>query len=144
MFRTFLHSCHKEYSSNCRLAFYVEHLMSDDYAFLEYQAKITNAGHAENDGEPVHCIIKMKSVDEHGKRRRNVELEQQAEDNVLFVINPGPHRMISHSSISSVCEETFQKAGTASDQHRVGDCEIFFYPNFAVEVTHKLMNLNDR
>ena len=102
--------------------------MSDDYVFLEYQAKITNAGHAEYEGEAVHCMIKVKSVDEHGKRRRNVELEQQAGDNVLFVINPGPHKKISHSSILSVSEETFQKAGTAPDQHRVGNCEIFFYP----------------
>jgi hypothetical protein len=54
--------------------------MSDDYAFFEYKAKITNSGHAENEGEPVHCMIKMKSLDEHGKRRRNVELEQQAGD----------------------------------------------------------------
>jgi hypothetical protein len=52
--------------------------MSDDYAFFEYRAKITNAGHAEDVGEPVHCFIKMKSGDEEGKRRRNVELEQQA------------------------------------------------------------------
>jgi hypothetical protein len=37
-------------------------------------------------------MIKMKSLDEHEKRRRNVELEQQAGDDVLFVINPGPHR----------------------------------------------------
>jgi hypothetical protein len=37
-------------------------------------------------------MIKKKSLDEHGKRRRNVELEQQAGDDVLFVINPGPHR----------------------------------------------------
>ena len=96
-------------------------------AFFEYQAKITNAGHAENEGEPVHCMIKMKSVDEHGKRRRNVELEQQAGDNVLFVINHGPNKKISHSSIWSVSKETFQKAGTASDQLRVGDCEMFFY-----------------
>jgi hypothetical protein len=125
--RTFSHSCDKEYSSNCQLASYVQHLMSDDDAFFEYQAKITNAGHAENEGEPVHCMIKMKSVDEHGKRRPNVGLEQQAGDDVLFVINPGPNRKISHSSIWSVSEEAFQKAGTASDQHRVGDCEIFFY-----------------
>jgi hypothetical protein len=102
--------------------------MSDDYAFFEYKAKITNSGHAENEGEPVHCMIKMKSLDEHGKRRRNVELEQQAADDVLFVINPGPHRKISHSSIWSVSEETFQKAGTALNQHRLGDCEIFFNP----------------
>ena len=101
--------------------------MSDDYAFFEYQAKITNAGHAENEGEPVHCMIKMRSLDHHGKHRRTLELEQQAGDNVLFVINPGPNRKISHSSIWVVDEETFQKAGTASGQHRVGDCEIFFY-----------------
>jgi hypothetical protein len=126
---SFSHGCDKEYCSNCQLASYVEHLMSNHYAFFEYQAKITNAGHAENEGEPVHCMIKMKSVDEHGKRRRNVELEQQAGDDVLFVINPGPHRKISHSSIWSVSEETFQKAGTAPDQHRVGDCEIFFNPD---------------
>ena len=101
--------------------------MSNDCAFFEYRAKITNAGHAEHVGEPVHCFIKMKSGDEHGKRRRNVELEQQAGDNVLFVINPGPTKKISHSSIWSISKETFQKAGTASDQHRVGDCEMVFY-----------------
>jgi len=89
-FGPFSHSCDKEYSSNCQLTSYIEHLMSDDYVFLAYQAKITNAGHAEYEGEAVHCMIKVKSVDEHGKRRRNVELEQQARDNVLFVINPGP------------------------------------------------------
>jgi hypothetical protein len=101
--------------------------MSDDYSFFEYHAKITNAGHAENEGESVHCMIRMKSVDACGKRRRNVELEQQAGDNILFVINPGPHRKISHSSIWSVSEEIFGKAGSASDYHQVGDCEIFFY-----------------
>jgi hypothetical protein len=98
--------------------------MSDDYAFFEYRAKITNAGHAEDVGEPVHCFIKMKSGDEEGKRRRNVELEQQAGDNILFVLNPGPHRKISHSSIWVVSEEAFHKAGAPIDRHRVGDCEI--------------------
>ena len=101
--------------------------MSDDYAFFEYRAKITNAGHAEDVGEPVHCFIKMKSGDEEGKRRRNVELEQQAGDNILFVLNPGPHRKISHSSIWVVTEEEMHKPGKASDYRRVGDCEIYFY-----------------
>ena len=101
--------------------------MSDDYAFFEYQAKITNAGHAENEGAPVHCMVKMKSLDEHGKRRRNVELEQQAGDDVLFVINPAP---IERNPLEYlVCQRRNQKAGTAPDQHRVGDCEIFFYPD---------------
>ena len=83
--------------------------MSDDYAFFEYRAKITNAGHAEGVGEPVHCFIKMKSGDTKGERRRNVNLEQQAGDNILFVLNPGPHRKISHSSIWFVSGETFEK-----------------------------------
>ena|SRR6266436_5245055 len=98
--------------------------MSDDYAFFEYRAKITNTGHNEDVGEPVHCFIKMKSGDEEGKRRRNVELEQQAGDNILFVLNPGPHRNISHSSIWGFSEEAFHKSGAAIDRHRVGDCEI--------------------
>jgi hypothetical protein len=51
--------------------------MSDDYAFFEYRAKITNAGHAEDVGERVHCFVKMKSGDAEGKRRRNVDLEQR-------------------------------------------------------------------
>jgi hypothetical protein len=98
--------------------------MSDDYAFFEYQAKITNAGHAGDVGEPVYCFIKMKSGDARDKRRRNVDLEQQAGDNILFVLNPGPHRKISHSSIWVVSEETFEKAGAPLERHRVGDCEI--------------------
>jgi hypothetical protein len=98
--------------------------MSDDYAFFEYRAKITNAGHAEEVGDSVHCFIKMKSGDEEGKRRRNVELEQLAGDNILFVLNPGPHRKISHSSIWVVSEEAFHKSGAPIDRHRVGDCEI--------------------
>ena len=98
--------------------------MSDVYAFFEYRAKVTNAGHVEDIGEPVHCFIKMKSCDAKGKRRRNVDLEQQAGDNILFVLNPGPYRKISHSSIWVVSEETFEKAGVPLRRHRVGDCEI--------------------
>ena len=59
-----------------------------DYAFFEYQAKLTNTGHAENEGELVHCMIRMKNVDRNGKRLHDIELHQQAEDDVLFVINP--------------------------------------------------------
>jgi len=98
--------------------------VSNDYAFFEYRAKITNAGHAEDAGEPVHCFIKMKSSDAEGKRQRNVDLEQQAGDIILFVLNPGPYRKISHSSIWVVSEETFEKGGAPLERHRVGDCEI--------------------
>jgi hypothetical protein len=98
-----------------------------DYAFFEYQAKLTNVQHAEYEGETVHCIVKMKNVDRNGKRIHDIELHQQAGDNVLFVINPGPYRKISHSTIWNVTEEALHKAGRASDYHRVGDCEIYFY-----------------
>jgi len=49
-----------------------------DYAFFEYQAKLTNVGHAEDGGEPVHCMIKMKNVDRDGKCLQDIELHQQA------------------------------------------------------------------
>ena len=98
-----------------------------DYAFFEYQAKLTNTGHAENEGELVHCMIRMKNVDRDGKRLHDIELHQQAEDGVLFVINPGPHRAINHSSIWNVTEEELHKLEKVSDYHRVGDCEIYFH-----------------
>jgi len=75
----------------------------------------------------VHCMIRMKNVDRDGKRLHDMELHQQAGDNVLFVINPGPHQKISHSSIWNVTEEELREAGKALHYHRVGDCEIYFY-----------------
>jgi hypothetical protein len=50
--------------------------MNEDSAFFEFRGKITNRGHAEDEGEPVHCIVKMRSLDAEGKRRRNVDLER--------------------------------------------------------------------
>jgi hypothetical protein len=41
--------------------------MSIEHAFFEFQAKITNARHEESEGEPVHCLIKMKKTDEHDR-----------------------------------------------------------------------------
>jgi len=94
--------------------------MSADTAFFEFRGEITNRGHAEDQGEPVHCIVKMMSLDAQGKRRRNVDLEQQAGDTVLFVLNPGPHRKMSHSSIRAVGEEILTNAGPPVHVHRVG------------------------
>ena len=99
----------------------------DHYAFFEYQATITNLTHDESEGEFVHCLIKMGSVGKDGKRLRNLELEQQAGDDVLFVLNPGPYQKVSHSHIWVISEEAFQKAATPLEQHRVGDCEILLY-----------------
>ena len=98
-----------------------------DYAFFEYRAKLTNTRHVEEEGETVHCMIRMKNVDRDRKRLHDLELHQQAGDNVLFVINPGPHHKISHSRIWNVTEEELREAGKALHYHRVGDCEIYFY-----------------
>jgi len=54
-------------------------------------------------------------------------LRNKAGDDVLFVLNPGPHRKVSHSSISAISEEAFQKAGTPLEHHQVGDCEVLVY-----------------
>jgi hypothetical protein len=101
--------------------------MNEDIAFFEFRGKITNRGHAEDQGEPVHCIVKMKSLDAEGKRRRNVDLEQEAGDTILFALNPGPHRKMSHSNIRAVGEEILTNAGPPVHIHRVGDCEIHCY-----------------
>ena len=101
--------------------------MNADTAFFEFRGKITNRGHAEDQGEPVHCIVKMRSLDAEGKRRRNVDLEQEAGDTILFVLSPGPHRKMSQSNIRAVGEETLTNAGPPLHVHRVGDCEIHCY-----------------
>jgi hypothetical protein len=62
------------------------------------------------------------------KRQRSVDLEQQAGDNILFILNLGPYRNINHSSIWVVGEEIFEEAGPPLHRHRVGDCEILFTP----------------
>jgi hypothetical protein len=98
------------------------------YLFFEYRTTITNTAHDESEGESVRCMVKIKSVDQAGKRLGDVELEQQVGDDVLFVLNPGPHRKVSHSRISAVSEEAFRKAGAALKHHRVGDREVLLYP----------------
>jgi hypothetical protein len=75
----------------------------------------------------VHCIVKMKSLHAEGKRRRNVDLEQEAGDTILFALNPGPHREMSHSNIRAVGEEILTNAGPPVQIHPVGDCEIHCY-----------------
>jgi len=101
--------------------------LMNDYAFFKYQAKLANTGHDEDEGELVRCIIRMKNVDQDGKRLHDIELHQQAGDDVLFVINPGPYHAINHSSIWNVTEEELHKLEKVSDYHRVGDREIYFY-----------------
>jgi hypothetical protein len=59
--------------------------------------------------------------------RERLALEREAEDLVLFALNPGPRRRISHSAISEVDEERLRELGPATDFHLVESAEIHFY-----------------
>jgi hypothetical protein len=98
-----------------------------EHAFFEYRALLMSTPHVEEKGEPVHCIIKIEIAARDGRLRRGAELEQEAGDLVLFLINPGPHRRVSHSSIWKVAEERLHELGPATDFNRVGKSEIYFY-----------------
>ena len=97
------------------------------YAFFEYRALLTSVSHSEEKGAAVHSLIKMEIDARDGRVRRGAELEQVAGDLVLFLINPGPHRRISHSSICKVDAGRLHKLAPATDLNRVGNCEIHFY-----------------
>lgn len=98
-----------------------------EHAFFEYRAMLTNTPHVEEKGEHVHCLIKMETAAQDGRLQRSVELEQAAGDLVLFLINPGPHRRISHSSICKADERRLQELGPSADFKRVGNSEVYFY-----------------
>ena len=96
-------------------------------ALFEYRALLMSTPHVEEKGEPVHCLIKMEIAARDGRLRRGAELEQEAGDLILFLINPGPHRRISHSSICKIDERRLHELGPATDFNRVGNSEIYFY-----------------
>ncbi len=64
--------------------------------------------HIEEQGEPIHCLIKI-GIDAGDRRSREL-LKQEAGDLILFSVNPGPHRRISHSTIYEVDEERLRPA----------------------------------
>jgi hypothetical protein len=99
-------------------------LMSE-HAFLEYRAKLMSTPHIEEQGEPIHCLIKIEIGAGHGRSREL--LKQEARDLVLFSVNPGPHRRISHSSICEVDGKRLRELGPATDFNRVGNVEIYSY-----------------
>jgi hypothetical protein len=101
-------------------------LMSE-HAFFEYRALLVSSAHVEEKGEPLHCLIKMEIAAQDGRLRRGAELEQEAGDLVLFLINPGPHHRISHSSICKADERRLHELGPATDFNRVGNSEVYFY-----------------
>ena len=99
-----------------------------DYTFFEYRAKITGSSHEEDEGERVHCLLKMRIAADFGRHNRtDLELRQDAGDMILFARNPGPHCKISHSEIWGVNESRISELGEASNLVRVGDCAIYFY-----------------
>ena len=81
--------------------------------------------HIKEQGEPIHCLMKMKIG--AGLRRPRELLKQEARDLILFSVNLGPHRRISHSTIYEVNEERLRELGPTTDFHFVGSAQIHFY-----------------
>jgi hypothetical protein len=61
--------------------------------------------HIKEQGEPIHCLIKMEIG--AGLRRPRELLKQEARDLIVFSVTPGPHRRISHSNICEVDENVY-------------------------------------
>jgi hypothetical protein len=99
-------------------------LMSE-HAFFEYRAKPMSTPHIKEQGEPIHCLIKMEIG--AGLRRPRELLKQEARDLIVFSVSPGPHRRISHSNICEVDEKRLCELGPARDFNRVGSVEIYFF-----------------
>ena len=97
------------------------------HTFFEYRAKLISTPHAEEQGEPVHCLVKLDLGARRGASREI--LEQEVGDLVLFSVNPGPHRRISHSSVDQVNEERLGELGPSQNCNRIGRTEIYFYPS---------------
>ena len=79
----------------------------------------------EEQGEPIHCLVKI-GIDAGDRRSRDL-LKQEARDLILFSVNLGPHRRISHSTIYEVNEERLRELGPTTDFHFVGSAQIQFY-----------------
>jgi hypothetical protein len=99
-------------------------LMSE-HAFFEYRAKPMSTPHIQEQGEPIHCLIKMEIG--AGLRRPRKLLKQEARDLIVFSVRPGPQRRICHSNICEVGEKRLRELGPAADFNRVGSIEIYFY-----------------
>jgi hypothetical protein len=96
-----------------------------EHAFFEYRAKPMSTPHIKEQGEPIHCLIKMEIG--AGFRRPRELLKQEARDLIRFSVSPGPQRRISYSNICEVDEKRLHELGPATDFNRVGSVEIYFY-----------------
>jgi hypothetical protein len=70
-------------------------LMSE-HVFFEYRAKLMSTPHVEEQGEPIHYLIKMEIG--AGLRRPQGLLKQEARDLILFSVNPD---LTAESAIST-------------------------------------------
>jgi hypothetical protein len=98
-----------------------------EYDFFEYTAKLMSTRHAEDEGESVHCVIEMNVLDQNGRRRQSVKLEEEAGYLILFALNPGPNRRIAASKIWKVDEHRLKELAPATVVNRIGSSQIFFY-----------------
>ena len=99
--------------------------LTSERAFFEYRANLMSTPHIEEQGEPIHYLIKMEIG--AGHRRPRELLKQEARDLIFFSVSPGPHRKISYSNICEVDEKRLRELGPATDFNRVGSVEIYFY-----------------
>jgi hypothetical protein len=99
--------------------------LMNEHAFFEYRAKPMSTPYIKEQGEPIHCLIKME-IGPSLRRPREL-LKQEARDLIVFSVSPGPHRRISYSNICEVDEKRLRELGPATDFNRVGSVEIFFY-----------------
>jgi hypothetical protein len=99
--------------------------LMNEHAFFEYRAKPMSTPHVKEDGEPIHCLVKMEIG--AGLRRPRELLKQEARDLIVFSVSPGPHRRIHYSNICEVDEKRLRELGPAADFNRVGSVELYFY-----------------
>ena len=99
--------------------------LTNEHAFFEYGAKPTSTQHIKEQDGPIHCLIKMEIPG--GFQRPRELLKQEARDLILFSVNAGPHRRISHFNICEVDEKRLRELGPAGDFNRLGSVEIYFY-----------------
>jgi hypothetical protein len=95
----------------------------NEYAFFEYKAKAVDAMREE----PIHCLVKMEIGSRDGRLRERIELEQEAGDVVVFALNPGSHRRISHSTICEVDEERLRQLGPPTALLRLASYSLPFH-----------------
>src|SRR6266478_5023184 len=63
--------------------------LTSERAFFEYRAKLMSTPHIEEQGEPIHCLVKI-GIDAGDRRSREL-LKQEARDLILFSVNPRLH-----------------------------------------------------